>query len=109
MAFKIVTLLFENIAGMENPKNSKDSEVSSQKNDCVSFSLRAYNWFCGFDDSEKGNRKEEELEERLRKITSLEQTTNEKRVLNVFLAILVTSAVFFYLFFSFGSDFGMYH
>ena len=49
------------------------------------------------------------LEERIRKITSLEQTTTEKRILNVFLVVLVSSAVFLYLFFSFGSDFGMYH
>ena len=70
---------------------------------------RAYDWFCGFDDSEEGLRLEEQQEERLRKITSLEQTRGEKIVLHVTLACLLSCAVFLYLFFSLGSDFGMYH
>lgn len=86
-----------------------DQEATQSSCKRRSVPRRAYDWFCGFDDTEAGLRKEEEQEARLRKITSLEQSRGEKLVLHSTLVCLLACAVFLYLFFSFGSDFGMYH
>jgi len=70
---------------------------------------RAFEWFCGFDDSEQGVLNAQKQQERIEKITSLKQDKTARIFLFVNVLILFALAIFLYIFFSTGSSFGLFH
>eukprot|EP00057_Strongylocentrotus_purpuratus_P030522 XP_781922.3 PREDICTED: sodium/myo-inositol cotransporter [Strongylocentrotus purpuratus] len=81
----------------ETKEMEKDDEVRSDERSHV---RRAYDWFCGYDDTAKGKELLKEQQERLSKITSLKQDPRAKVFLNINLVLIIGVTTFMYLFYS---------
>lgn len=66
------------------------------KNPC----RRGYDWFCGYDDTIKGQSEAQKHQEHLKKITSLKQNPKAKIFLNLNLVIILLVATTLYIYFS---------
>ncbi len=75
-------------------------EEATQSKRFTTHIRRAYDWFCGFDDTERGEISRQYQQEHLKKITSLKQDGRAKLFLNLNLAFIVSLAAFLYAFFS---------
>ncbi|XP_071486105.1 sodium/myo-inositol cotransporter-like [Diadema antillarum] len=78
----------------------KNFELEEERTETRTKWRRAYDWFCGYDDTAKGQLALREQEERLKKITSLKQDPRAKFFLNVNLVLIIGFATFMYAFFS---------
>ncbi|XP_064624052.1 sodium/mannose cotransporter SLC5A10-like [Lineus longissimus] len=87
-------------ASKDNKHESLELIVVKTPEKKLTVLRRAFNWFCGFDDTDEGQKRKMEQEAHLKGIQGLKQDKRAKCGLQLMLATIVTIAVFLYGFFS---------